>query len=80
MTELTDFLSKTPSKSKAPCGFAVWVDSLKPEERDAVYAALDDPSWPTATLTAGLQKFGYPYGKETVRKHRIKDCKSCESV
>lgn len=80
MTELTDFLSKSPTKATSPCVFANWVGSLTKEEQESVHTALADPSWPTATLTAGLQKFGYPYGKETIRKHRIGGCKACESV
>jgi hypothetical protein len=63
-------------RSNVGCGMRKVLASLPPKDRDALLAALDDPSYSGAVLSRMLREEGVMVSDFTIRRHRRTDC-SC---
>jgi len=45
------------------------LESLEPEDREALEKALHDPSWPASAIQAVLEGQGYRFSKSTIQDY-----------
>ena len=64
----------TPPEKSNRCGLGKTIDSLSKEDRAILEAELVDERWTHRALFEAIRKRGIAVSRETLTRHRLKDC------
>jgi len=75
---LNDLLHDVPPLSTKQCRLDAWLDTLKEDDRNAFWKAMDNPDIPTRHIWRTVKTIGCPNQESSIRSHRFGECRSCE--
>ena len=78
MPSLADALATAQARKPGPrCTVAIVLDALPPADRDALRAAIADPSLSAERIAQACRNAGVPLGSSPLMRHRRNGC-SCK--
>lgn len=73
--DFDDALGQTQLKKGPPCAVTQILEAMPPDQAEKFARAVADPLVKATNITRALEAMGYPVHKDTVARHRRRDCK-----
>lgn len=78
MGKLTERYNSLPAVRKRTCAFGRWLSEIDADDRETVFALLENPDWTVVEVAVFLRKeAGVTISDKSVSRHRKHECLEC---